>query len=95
MKMSLKKKLKKLLSASEHKKEAEQEAHGLQHHAPAEEPQPEAGESMPFQDEALLELPQEHPLYQLTVSTTSAGRRPDICPRPVSAWTRTASSPRS
>ena len=63
--MSLKKKLKKLLSASEHKKEAEQEAHGLQYHAPAEEPQPEAGESMPFQDEALLELPQEHPLYQL------------------------------
>lgn len=63
--MSLKKKLKKLLSASEHKKEAEQEAHGLQHHAPAEEPQPEAGESVPFQNEALLELPQEHPLYQL------------------------------
>jgi hypothetical protein len=63
--MSLKKKLKKLLSASEHKKEAEQEAHGLQHHAPAEEPQPETGESVPFQNEALLELPQEHPLYQL------------------------------
>ena len=51
--MSLKKKLKKLLSASEHKKEAEQEAHGLQHHAPAEEPQPETGESVPFQNEAL------------------------------------------
>ena len=89
--MSLKKKLKKLLSASEHKKEAEQEAHGLQHHAPAEEPQPETGESVPFQNEALLELPQEHPLYQLIIS---GGGMAVACPLPASVWTRTASSRR-